>query len=113
MELKGRVFAICEMQTGVSKSGTEWKKQMAVIETDGQYPKKVAFDMFGDKIVDLKVGQQVTVNFDIDSREWQGKWFSNINAWKVVVDGAETQSAAPVSEPVSAPAMQASDDLPF
>lgn len=85
MEISGVIFAVLPIETGTGKTGKEWKKQTAVLETEGQYPKKVAFDTFGDKIKDLNVGDKVTVGIDIDSREYNGKWYTNIVAWKVEV----------------------------
>jgi len=82
MEISGLIVAILPLQTGEGKNGT-WTKQTAVLETAGQYPKKVAFDMFGDKIKELKIGDVVNVKFDIDSREFNGKWYTNIGAWAV------------------------------
>ena len=74
MEISGVIFAVLPLQTGTNQTtGKEWKKQTAVLETEGQYPKKVAFDMFGDKIKDLNVGDKVAVGIDIDSREYNGK----------------------------------------
>lgn len=86
MELAGKVIAVLEPRGGVSKSGNEWKVQEYVIETHDQYPRRMCFDVFGaDKIqqFNIQVGEELNVFFDIDAREWQGRWFNSIRAWKV------------------------------
>ena len=73
-------------RSGTSARGTQWSSQTAVIETHEQYPKRVAFDVLGDKITEfnLQVGEEVTVSFDINAREYNGKWWNSVNAWQVV-----------------------------
>ena len=86
MELTGKVIAVLEPRGGVSKTGNPWKVQEYVIETHDQYPRKMCFDVFGeDKIsqFNIQMGEELTVSFDIDAREWQGRWFNSIRAWKV------------------------------
>ena len=78
MELSGKVIAVLEPRGGVSKTGNAWKVQEYVIETHDQYPRKMCFDVFGeDKInqFNIQVGEELTVHFDIDAREWQGRKF--------------------------------------
>ena len=82
--LQGRIVEILKEESGVSKAGKDWQKQDFVIETDGKYPKKVYFTMFNDKLTNLvKVGSEVEVSFSIESREYNGRWFTNINAFSV------------------------------
>lgn len=86
MELAGKVIAVLEPRGGVSKTGNEWKVQEYVIETHDQYPKKMCFDVFGaDKIAqfNIQAGEELNVFFDVDAREWNGRWFNSIRAWKV------------------------------
>ena len=73
-------------KSGTSARGTQWSSQTSVIETHEQYPKRVAFDVLGDKITEfnLQVGEEVTVSFDINAREYNGKWWNSVNAWQVV-----------------------------
>lgn len=108
MRINGKITAVLPLQEGTSAKGTAWSKQTAVVEeSEGQYPQSLAFDMMGDKIVALTVGQQVEVDFDTKAREYQGKYFNNVNAWKVTVVGqvvsASTQTTPPPAE----------KDLPF
>lgn len=85
MELQGKVIAVLPERSGISARG-EWKCQTYVIETQEQYPKKMAFDVFGaDRIVNfgIQVGMVVDVSFDIDAHEYQGRYFNQIRAWDV------------------------------
>ena len=122
MELSGKVIAVLEPRGGVSKTGNAWKVQEYVIETHDQYPRKMCFDVFGeDKInqFNIQVGEELTVHFDIDAREWQGRWFNSIRAWKV--DRATQGPDAPFAPADAVPVPPApefnpgdeKDDLPF
>ena len=128
MEITGKIIQVLPEVGGISKAGNEWKKQEYVLETHYQYPKKVCFQIFGaDKIAQAAIqpGEELTVSFDIDSREYQGRWFTSINAWKVDRPMAAAPHAAPMGvTPASAPTAPASsapdfgpanpiDDLPF
>lgn len=115
MDIKGHIVAILPLQEGTSKSGDKWKKQTAVLETAGQYPKKVAFDMFGDKIKSLTIGDSVSVDFDVESREYNGKYYTNVNAWKVETGASVPSSPKDEPEPVTdfAGSQDKSQDLPF
>jgi hypothetical protein len=87
MDVKGMVIQKCELQTGDSKTGGKsWQKREFVIETQEQFPKKIAFTCFGDKVSMIDTfseGQEVTVSYNLESREYNSKWFHNINAWKI------------------------------
>ena len=85
-EITGKIIAVFPTKSGTSARGTQWSSQTAVIETYEQYPKRVAFDVLGDRIAEfnLQVGEEVTVSFDINAREFNGKWFNSVNAWQVV-----------------------------
>ena len=113
MEVSGKIIAVLPLATGTGAKG-EWKKQTAVLETNDQYPKKVAFDMFNDKIQTLKIGEEVTVHINIDAREWQGKWFNSVTAWRIERGGTEANEPQ-VQEPAAPQPMaqQDTDDLPF
>ena len=100
MELSGKVIAVLELQQGTSaSSGKEWKRQAAVIETDDQYPKKMVFEMFNDKIKPLQIGEVITVHFNVDAREWQGKWYPQLTAYKIESEGAGQPATQPVVQP--------------
>ena len=85
MEIQGKVIAVLPERSGVSARG-EWKSQTYVIETQEQYPKKMAFDVFGaDRIANfcIQLGDVINVSFDIDAHEYQGRYFNQIRAWNV------------------------------
>ena len=84
-EITGKIIAVLPTKSGTSARGTQWSSQTAVIETHEQYPKRFAFDVLGDRIAEfnLQVGEEVTVSFDINAREFNGKWFNSVNAWQV------------------------------
>ena len=85
MEIQGKVIAVLPERSGVSARG-EWKSQTYVIETQEQYPKKMAFDVFGaDRIAHfgIQLGEVINVSFDIDAHEYQGRYFNQIRAWNV------------------------------
>ncbi|WP_394991810.1 DUF3127 domain-containing protein [Emticicia sp.] len=128
MEIKGRLIHLLALQTGEGKNGT-WKKQDFVIETDGQYPKKVCLSAWGDKFNEnyLTEGNDLLVSFDAESREYNGRWFTDLKAWKIELAGTESPAtSAPTGYKASAPAQPSSvapefvvsaegekDDLPF
>ena len=137
MEIQGKVIAVLEARSGVSARG-EWKSQDYVIETHDAYPRKMVFGVFGaDRIsrFDIQLGQEVNVSFDIDTHEYNGRWFNNIRAFDVrqvdpaavgmqpgVVPGAAfgpapaqpTAPVQPAAQPAAPAAEQSSeDDLPF
>ena len=108
MEISGKIIQVLPEQGGVSKtSGKEWKLQAYVLETQEQYPRKVYFEVFGEdriKANPCQLDDIVTVSFDIESREFNGRWYTSIRAWKIqqgVVDAAAPQ-VVPVAQPVVA-----------
>jgi Domain of unknown function (DUF3127) len=123
MEIKGKVVQIMPLQTGEGKNGP-WKKQDFVIETDGQYPKKVCISAWGDKMNTslIQMNSDINVSFDVESREYNSKWYTDLRAWKIeaasAADGAVAvpSYSAPAAVPTftaPAPEMAGGDDLPF
>lgn len=126
MEITGKIIAVLPERGGISqRTGSEWKVQEYVLETMEQYPRKMCFDVFGaDKIAQfaIKIGDEVTVSFDVDAREYQGRWYNSIRAWKVERVQAQPANAAPeavpfpptaTEAPVDFSSSNATDDLPF
>ncbi len=103
MELTGKVIAVLEARGGISKaSGNPWKMQDYVIETNEQYPRRMCFNVWGEqKINDFNIqeGQFYTVSVDIDCREWQGRWFNDIRAWRVTPAGSQASQPVPPAQP--------------
>lgn len=117
MEIKGRVIQLLQPQTGQGKKGT-WKKQEFIIETQSQYPKKVCLSMWGDKIDQFKLatGEMVTVSVELESREYNNRWYTEARAWKVSKDAGGSQpsySDDMGDEPMNNSSSSATDDLPF
>lgn len=79
-------------RNGTSQRGNQWRSITYVLETQEQYPKKLAFDVTNDKIDQLNIqfGENLTVQFDINAREYNGRWFNSVNAWNVI---RQTQQA--------------------
>ncbi len=96
MDIKGKIIQKMEPVGGVSKAGNQWKKQEYVLETLDSYPKKVKFDFFGDRAdqYPLEVGDVITLSYDIESREFNGRWYTDIRGFKAVKEDAATAAAA-------------------
>ncbi len=96
MEIVGKIIQVLPAQEGVGKNGNPWKVQGYVLETQEQYPRKVQFEIFGeDRIKNnpCAIDDVVTVSFDIESREFNGRWYTSIRAWRVQ-QGVVTADAA-------------------
>ena len=128
MEVKGKIIKKMDLVTGVAKAtGNPWKKQDYVLETIEAHPKQIAFDFFGDRVdqYSFEVGDVITLSFDIESREYQGRYYTNIRGWKAEKETPGAQATqAPVAPEAYAPAQtfndapasfgdNKADDLPF
>ena len=134
MELTGKIIAEFNERGGVSsRTGNEWKAKSYVIEVPGDYPRKCVFDVFGaDRLqaFNIQIGETLTVHFDIDAHEYNGRWFNEIRAYSVqrgqaggTIPAATTfapqQDAAPQASAAPFPPAQEpagdspADDLPF
>ena len=141
MDLTGKVIAIMEARGGVSaRTGNPWMTQEYVIEVPGQYPRRMVFNIFGEdriKQFNIQAGEEITVQFDIDAREYNGRWFNDIRAYNIIrgqiaqevpaatsaapsaapfppAQPAAPQAAAAPFPPTQEPAAEnAADDLPF
>ena len=96
MQFTAKLVEILPLQTGKGRNG-EWKKQDLIVETAGQYPKKVCVSVCGDKLegVTLKPEQHYDISFDIESREFNGKWYTDVKAWKISPESKATESVPP------------------
>lgn len=125
MQLIAKLIQLQPLQTGMGRNG-EWKKQEIIVETDGQYPKKVCISIWGDKINPsvLQVGNTLDVSFDVESREYNGRWYTDVKAWKVELAGTNPTQGTPAytqeqgafpppppAEPINFESEK--DDLPF
>jgi hypothetical protein len=128
MELKAKLTQVLPLQTGEGRNGT-WKRQEIIVETEGQYPRKVCISIWGDKVNPsvLAVGNMLNIFFDIESREFNSRWYTDLRAWKIDPVDENLPSSAPiagttVSQPQAAPEAapqpfvaeeEGKDDLPF
>ena len=126
LEIEGKLLEVHTEQSGEGKNGT-WRKKSFVIETGDQYPKKVCFVVWGDRINILdnfSQGDSLKVSFDIESREYNGRWYTDVKAWRI--EGQQTQQAAgatgtveggtpddPFPDDLMSPKAGQEDDLPF
>ena len=110
MEVVGKIIQMLPLQEGVGRNGNPWKLQAYVLETLDQYPRKVHFEVFGEDRIKqnpCEIDQLVTVSFDIESREFNGRWYTSIRAWRIQ-QGDTTQAAAvPAAAPAQAVPAQA------
>ena len=109
MEVTGTIKQILKVEQGTSKAGKEWKKLNFILESkDGEYTNTICFDVFGEEKVDNfvkfnNVGDNVTVSFNVSSREYNEKWYTQTSAWMVKKNTSETETKLE----------EAKDDLPF
>lgn len=119
LDVKGKLIQILPVQTGTSKAGNEWSKQEFVIETEDQFPKKVCFTLFGDKLSLLSgfsMGDNIEVAFNLESREFSGKWYHNINAWKINAASGASDAQGFTPNDMPPPPLSSDEpmnDLPF
>ena len=122
LELTGTIVQVLPYDGGTTKAGKEWRKGVFILETQEQYPRKVAISLLNDNIdkYPTQVGTVATAHLDIESREWNGKWYTEVRAWQITYPQAQpvatrvATSPQPVATPAPAPAQpQAAEDLPF
>ncbi len=121
-EVLGKVLQVMQPVTGEGRNGA-WKKQEFLIETNDQYPKKVIFSVWGDKVSmlnSLTPGIEVKVSFNPESREFNGRWYTDLRAWKIDANNVTTPSTQTFSappqqnfDPPIEPVSEYKDDLPF
>jgi hypothetical protein len=107
MDLTARLIAVLPEQTGQGKNGV-WKKQDIIVETEAQYPKKVCISVWGDKIDKslFQKGTKLAISFDVESREFNGKWYTDVKAWKIQLASDARSSQGSPEEPYSPPLSQ-------
>lgn len=114
MEIRGKIIVKLPLQSGTSKAGNPWSKQEYVLETMEAYPKRVHFDFFGERAnqYPLEVGDLIDLSFDIESREYNGRWYTSIRGWKadkvdpnaIAAGNAPADMSAPVGPAPMGPA---------
>ena len=106
LAISGIVYNVLPLQTGMSKAGNAWQKQDFILETQEKYPRMVCISLFGDRVekFPVQVGRLVTVSIDIESREFNGRWYTDVRAWNVVYNdhlGVQAQAPAPAPVPTA------------
>lgn len=109
LSIRCKIIEILAVENGTSKSGKEWQKQNFVVDTYAQFNPNVCFNVFGDEKIKIlagfETGQEVDVSFNVSSREFNGKYYHNIDAWKIkAVDALENEPVATATD---------ENDLPF
>ncbi len=122
LQLEGIVRELLPVQEGEGRNG-KWRKQLFILETPGNYPKQICLLVWGDRIdqFNLKEGENITASIDIESREFNGRWYTDVKAWKVERKAASTgqpTEATTVGEPfpaapAQAPALDNNNGDPF
>lgn len=115
MQLTAKLIQLLPLQTGTGKNG-EWKKQDLIVETAGQYSKKICISVWGEKINEglLQIGNNLKIDFDIESREYNDKWYTNVKAWNI--EAAEQNDQTNLGEPIDGEFLNPEildRDLPF
>ncbi len=112
--MRGTLQQKLDVMSGEGRNGP-WQKQDFILETGDRYPKKVCVTLWGDKVNELErlnEGQELNVHFDVESREYNGRWYTDVKAWKIESLGdappAEQVPPRPADEP-----FDVDDDLPF
>ncbi len=112
MQITAKLHSLLPMQTGAGKNGP-WKKQDFIVETDGTYPKKICISVWGDKIDSsvLVPGNTLRIDFDVESREYNGRWYTDVKAWRI--EAADKTSSSPDMPPYSDQLPPFDDGDPF
>ena len=123
MELTGKIIAVMPAKSGVSiKTGNNWMTQEYVIEVPGQYPKRCAFSVLGEdriKQFNIHSGEDITIQFDIEAREFNGRWYNDVRVYNVLRAPNQDQATKVVSQvanpfsPIGDASDSDGDDLPF
>jgi hypothetical protein len=115
MQLTAKLIQLLPLQSGTGKNG-QWEKQDIIVETEATYPKKICVSVWGDKIdaASLQTGNLLKIDFDVESREYNGRWYTDVKAWKIEVAGSAPATGSDKAAVNSVPQnMSNDDDLPF
>lgn len=113
LEIKGKIVKVLDTETGTSKAGKEWQKKLFVVETEETYNNIYCFELFNAEKIEafnskFKVNDNINVSFNVNTNEWNGKYYTSLSAWKMDIIGEVKHEEIPaVSEELP------TDDLPF
>jgi len=114
MQITAKLSQLLPLQTGTGKNGP-WKKQDIIVETEATYPKKICISIWGDKIdaSQLQPGNNLKIDFDVESREFNGRWYTDVKAWKIEIAGGNPAVTTEKATGNTGPENTGDDDLPF
>ncbi|CAH0336595.1 hypothetical protein FVB9288_02303 [Flavobacterium sp. CECT 9288] len=114
MIITAKLIQLLPIQTGLGKNG-QWKKQDVIVETDSQYSKKICVSIWGDKIIEnqLQIGNSLTISYELESREYNGKWYTDVKAFKIEVVNNPLTITPNSSFENTVDLIEDDEDLPF
>lgn len=112
MDIKGKIIQVLEPVSGKSKNG-DWKKQEFIIETEDKFPKKVCLAIWNDKVSlgSFNVGDSVVADINVESREYNGRWFTEIKVWNLKTEGIQSSDSSAESVPMPPIPPEPEDDF--
>lgn len=114
--VKGKLSRKLNVESGTSKAGKEWQKQSFLLDTGSQYNPEICFQLFGEEKIELlnhhSEGDQIEVSFNLSSKEFNGRYFHNIDAWRIENISKKESIETESSQEFNSPATE-EDDLPF
>jgi len=116
LSIKGKISRKLNIESGTSKAGKEWKKQTFLLDTGAQYNPEICFQLFGEEKIEMlnhhNEGDQVEVSFNLSSKEYNGRYFHNIDAWRIENRDNKLTNEMENTPKFDAPTTE-EDDLPF
>tara|TARA_B100001540_G_C15775303_1_gene628368 strand:+ start:155 stop:511 length:357 start_codon:yes stop_codon:yes gene_type:complete len=116
LSIKGKLTKKLEIESGTSQAGNEWKKQSFILDTGSQYNPEICFQLFGDEKINLlknyEEGSQIEVSFNLSSREYNGRYFHNVDAWRIEDLNSTQENHTDNTSEFNTPSSE-EDDLPF
>ena len=116
LSVKGKLTRKLSVESGTSKAGKEWKKQTFLVDTGAQYNPEICFQLFGEEKIEMlnhhNEGEEVEVSFNLSSKEFNGRYFHNIDAWRIETIGSDITNEIGEAPEFNTPATE-EDDLPF
>ena len=117
LSIKGTLKKVLDTESGTSKAGNEWKKQSFILDTGSQYNPEICFQLFGDEKIQLlkeyNEGDQIEVSFNLSSIEYNGRYFHNVDAWRIEKLNESKTNINESEIPQFNSSNNEEDDLPF
>ena len=117
LSVQGTLTRKLEIESGTSEAGNEWKKQSFILDTGSQYNPEICFQLFGEEKIEMlnhhEEGSKVEVSFNLSSREYNGRYFHNIDAWRIESLAKAENTSEDIPDFNSSSEKSEEDDLPF